>query len=178
MPCTGFSGFSPFQTWNMKRAIRKIEPGDRPKTDYSIGLLVPVDSRQQDSLWFDGPVAEIFYQGFIFSIEVCGRFRAFLYDAATDELVASFSNKSGDGSLRDKLLPYFRTDTAFWNTYEGKRKRYRLEIEEGNWFEVFVLDNGREWLAETWVAEGGIFKAITETLQKMDSFLSENTGGK
>ena len=141
--------------------------------DYVIRFTDRISLRRMDSLWYGGNVAEVRYNGYVFSIEAIGDIYAALYPAkygSEDEnrRLAYVKDKRNGGGFNE-MLPYLRSDKALRDASGEQPVKYCLEMEHGNWWECFITDpNGDEHDLMWDLGGNSIFDAIAETIAGMD----------
>jgi len=174
MSCIKVTGINRYQTKKVLDLINAIPQICTPKESYSIAFQVPVNLYRQDSLWYGGTVAEIYYKGFTFSVEAVGDIRAYLHDIVTDTQVFDVKDRYNGGALSGAMLPYVKSDKALEKALSENHGRYQLHLESRNWWEVFGMDNNSTWLNETWlVYSEGILSAVVDALSGIDEYLHD-----
>ena len=108
--------------------------------DYEIHFLDSISLKRLNSLWYGGGVVNITYNGYTFHIEAVGDINANLYSARDSHRFLYVKDKNNNGNLGSEMLQYIKTDRTLSDALSAKHNQYRLELDDGNWWECFITD--------------------------------------
>jgi len=154
------------------RVMRKSISKEHSNKNIEICFNDSISLRRLDCLWYGGNVVDIKYKGYTFQIEAVGDVYVDLYSARGGKHKCYVKDKNNGGNLISEMFSYFRSDKVLHNTLSDEPKRYRLEMQHGNWWECFVTDPAGRFHDLLWALdEDNLFKAIGEVLAGLDEII-------
>lgn len=128
-----------------------------------------IDNDHKDCLWYGGPVAEVKYKDFLFSLEARGDVNCTLFDKNNNEL-GYVKDRNNAGRFRDEMAHCLANDAELHKA----KKEGLLIFENNNWFEVFVRTPNMEWQQTTWLSESDdLEECVLEMIETMDEMIEE-----
>lgn len=96
-------------------------------------------------LWYGGDIVTITYKDIVYHIAAVGDVIASLQ--AKDDLheLARVKDKSNNGIFMDEMRGYIKDDARLDRLLQGNDPKNVLNIESGNWLEVYTENEQGEW---------------------------------
>ena len=149
----------------------------RPRFSDPVWIEFTQDTRPRHyhSLWYGGEVGVIHYKDWMFQIYANGDIFANLYDMMNGcrhlEYVKDKGNRGEFGMVMNR---YFPNDRQLIKALSYRHRRYRLDMDDNNWWECFAIDSrgyryDMMWDLDSW----DLFSAAAEILHNADQFIEE-----
>ncbi len=149
--------------------LSRLKENGLEASNIELEVIKFIDEEHMNCLWYGGPVAEIKYKGFLFSMEARGDINCTLFDINNNEL-GYVKDKNNAGRFRDEMAHCLANDTEL---YIAKNEGY-LVLENNNWFEIFVRTPDMEWQQTTWLSESDdLEECIVEMIETVDEMIEE-----
>lgn len=128
-----------------------------------------IDNDHKDCLWYGGPVAEVKYKEYLFSLEARGDVNCTLFDKNNNEL-GYVKDRNNAGSFRYEMAHCLSNDAEL----SKAKNDGLLVLENNNWFEIFVRTPSMDWQQATWVSESdNLEECVLEMIETMDEMIEE-----
>jgi hypothetical protein len=125
-----------------------------------------------NSLWYGGGVVNVRYKGYTYHIEAIGDVYANLSSVCDDHHLCYIKDKNNNGNFGSEIIDYIRSDKTLEDALGASPRRYRLYMENSNWWECFVTDPQGEFhdLMLNLDADK-LFDAIADVLTNLDEII-------
>lgn len=142
--------------------------------DFSLGFEDSISLLRLDSLWYGGDMVKITYKGYTFNIDASGDIFARVCSARDGSYIMHFKDKHNTGYVGTEIRSYFRSDRTVHTAIDGEHRRYRLELDNNNWWECVVTDPQGRFHDLMWVLDDdSLFAGIAEVLTSLDGIIDE-----
>ena len=142
----------------------------------NIKYLQPIiNPNKQNSLWYGGDVATIAYKGFIFTLTANGDVIGQLWLPEPYNSLIFMKDKSNHAIFNEKFKQYLLSDEDIHEALanEPSNEIKWLQMEDTNWWEIFVTKNGQQITSVICDSEN-YEEAIDEMIDQMDTIIEES----
>lgn len=140
-------------------------------------LRETIEEGKNDSIWYGGTIADIYYKGYNFVVAAIGDVRADIYRILPDgnkELLDEVNDKNNSGEMNGCIESYIHNDEELYNALYYDIGPYRIELQNNNWFEGFYIKPDRTFVDLSWVIEDDSpHEAIKSMLEYIPTLLAE-----
>ena len=164
-------GFDRIQEVLMRLRLSNITLPEKP---VKIELQQEIEYGKCSSIWYGGFLASVTSGESEFSLYANGDVRAYLVDKPTNETIVYVKDKSNSGRFGEEMSQYIKNDTHLMEIIKQEDPIYNLEMDNNNWFEVFLDKLNGEETNESFVSEcDNIFEAIAEIVENIEKWSDE-----
>lgn len=140
------------------------------------------DPARQDSLWYGGDCVTVEYKGYRFIIsangDVIGDLLEVQKDGSPPRNLEYVKDKGNRGEFGAMLRRYVDSDEHLSQILAGQDDEYSIELQNNNWWEVFVVDPQGQFHDLMCVLDSDkLFDAVKEVIEARDELIAQCSAG-